>query len=72
LNLRRRKRQEKRKLHEELHNLYSLPNIRVIKPRRMRWVGCVAHIREMRNAYKIWSKTLNGRDHLEVLGIDRG
>jgi hypothetical protein len=29
-----------RKLHnEELHNLYSLPSIiRMIKPRRMRWV----------------------------------
>jgi hypothetical protein len=33
-----------RKLHnEELHNLYSLPNIiRMIKSRRMRWAGHVA------------------------------
>jgi hypothetical protein len=33
-----------RKLHnEELHNLYSLPNIiRMIKSRRMRWTGHVA------------------------------
>jgi hypothetical protein len=32
------------KLHnEELHNLYSLPNIiRMIKSRRMRWAGHVA------------------------------
>jgi hypothetical protein len=33
-----------RKLHnEELHNLYSSPSIiRIIKSRRMRWVGHVA------------------------------
>jgi hypothetical protein len=33
-----------RKLHnEELHNMYSLPNIiRMIKSRRMRWAGHVA------------------------------
>ena len=35
---------EWRKLHnEELNDLYSLPNIvRVVKSRRMRWVGHVA------------------------------
>jgi hypothetical protein len=34
------------KLHnEELHNLYSLPNIiRIIKSRRMRWAGHVARM----------------------------
>jgi hypothetical protein len=44
-----------RKLHnEELHNLYSLPStIRMIKLRRMRWVGHVAGMGEMRNAYMI-------------------
>jgi hypothetical protein len=43
-----------RRLHnEELHNLYtSLNIIRVVKLRRMRWVGHVAHI-EMRNVYTI-------------------
>jgi hypothetical protein len=39
---------------EELHNLYSLANIiRVVKQRRMRWVEHVAHMGDMRNAYKI-------------------
>jgi hypothetical protein len=44
-----------RKLHnEELHNLYSSPNIiRMIKSRRMRWAGHVARIGEKRNAYRI-------------------
>jgi hypothetical protein len=44
-----------RKLHnEELHNLYSTPNIlRMIKSRRMRWVGNVARMGETRNSYRI-------------------
>jgi hypothetical protein len=42
-----------RRLHnEELHNLYSSPNIiRKIKSRRMRWAWHVAGIGEKRNAY---------------------
>jgi hypothetical protein len=42
-----------RKLHnEELRDLYSSPSIiRIIKPRRMRWAGHVARMREKRNAY---------------------
>jgi hypothetical protein len=38
---------EWRKLHnEELHNLYSSPDIiRQIKSRRMRWAGHVAHMK---------------------------
>jgi hypothetical protein len=40
-----------RKLHnEELHNLYFPTNIiRVIKSRRLRWVGLVACIGKMKN-----------------------
>jgi hypothetical protein len=44
-----------RKLHnDELHNLYSSPNIvRVIKSRRMRWAGHVARIGEGRGVYRV-------------------
>jgi hypothetical protein len=46
---------ERRQLHnEELHNLYSSPNIiKMIKSRRMRWAGHVARMGETRNAYRI-------------------
>jgi hypothetical protein len=45
-----------RKLHngEELRDLYSSPSIiRIIKSRRMRWVGHVARMGEKRNAYRL-------------------
>jgi hypothetical protein len=46
---------ELRKLHiEELHNLYSLPNIiRLNKSRRLMWAGYEVFMGEMRNAHKI-------------------
>jgi hypothetical protein len=46
---------ELRKLHnEELHNLYSSPDIiRQIKSRRMRLAGHVARMGEERKVYKI-------------------
>jgi hypothetical protein len=46
---------EWRKLHnEELHNLYSSPNIiRQVKSRGMRWAGHVARLREERKVYKV-------------------
>jgi hypothetical protein len=52
-----------RKLHsEELHNLFSFQNvITVIKSRKMIWVGYVARMGEMRNAYKILYQNLKGR-----------
>jgi transcription termination factor 2 len=44
-----------RKLHnDELHNLYSPPNIvRVIKSRRLRWAAHVARMGEGRGVYRV-------------------
>jgi hypothetical protein len=44
-----------RKLHnDELHSLYSSPNIvRVIKSRRMRWTGHVARMGKGRGVYRV-------------------
>jgi hypothetical protein len=46
---------EWRKLHnEELHNLYSSPDIiRQVKSRGMRWAGHVARMGEKRKVYKV-------------------
>jgi hypothetical protein len=46
---------ERRKLHnEELRDLYSSSSIiRIIKPRRMRWVRHVARMGEKRNGYRL-------------------
>jgi hypothetical protein len=46
---------EWRKLHnEELHDLYSSPNIlRVIKSRSMRWAGHVARMEDERGVYRV-------------------
>ena len=46
--------EEWRQLHNELNELYSSPNIvRVIKSRRMRWVGHVAYMGERRDVYRV-------------------
>jgi len=56
---------EWRRLHnEELNDLYYLPNIvRVIKSRRMRWVGHVARMGEERGVYRVLVGKPEGRDH---------
>jgi hypothetical protein len=41
-------------LNKELRDLYSSPSIiRIMKSRRMRWVGHVAHMGEKRNSYRL-------------------
>ena len=57
---------ECRKLHnEELNDLYPSPNIfRVIKWRRMRWVGHVARMGEKRNVYSVLVRKTEGERRL--------
>jgi len=54
---------EWRKLHnEELNDLYSSPNtVRVIKSRRIRWMGHVAHMGERRGVYTVVVEKLEGK-----------
>jgi hypothetical protein len=54
---------EWRKLHsEELSDLYSLPNIvRVVKSRRMRWLGHVARMGEERGVHRVLVRKPEGK-----------
>jgi hypothetical protein len=58
-----------RKLHnEELHDLYSSPSIiRIIKSRRMRWVGHAARMGEKTTSNRIWVGKPEGKRPLERL-----
>jgi hypothetical protein len=58
---------ECRKLHnEELHILYSSPNIvRQIKSRKIKWAGNVARMREEKNVYRVLMGKPEGKRPLE-------
>jgi hypothetical protein len=59
-------------INEDIYDLYSLPNvIWVVKSRRMRRVGHIAHLRDRRGAYGFWWKNLGDRGHLDALGLYR-
>jgi hypothetical protein len=60
-----------RKLYnDELHSLYSSPNIvRVITSRRMRWAGHVARMGEGRGVTGFWLGGPKVRDHWEGLCV---
>jgi len=56
---------------EELNDLYSSLNIvRVIKSRRIRWAGHVAHMGEGRMCIGSWWGNRREGDHWGNLGID--
>jgi hypothetical protein len=62
---------EWRKLHsEELHNLYSSPDIiRQVKSRRVRWAGNVARIETREKCTRFWWESPEERDYLEDQGV---
>jgi hypothetical protein len=65
--------EEGKKLHnEELNDLYSSPIIvRVIKSRRIRWVGHVACMGKGRGVYRVLLRNLRKREHWGDPGLDR-
>jgi hypothetical protein len=57
--------------YEDLYYLYCSPNIiRVIKSRRIRWVGHVARMRRREVYTEFWWGDLRGKDRLKDLGVE--
>jgi hypothetical protein len=47
---------------EENHHIYSaVDTAQMTVSRRMRWVGCVTYMREVRNAYRVFVRRPKGR-----------
>jgi hypothetical protein len=50
---------------------YSLRNIiKVIKPRRIRYVARVTHVGDDKRVKNVWSENLKGSDRFEDLRVD--
>jgi hypothetical protein len=70
-NLRERECKKQMEIFKELHDLNLWQNkITVIKLRRMRWTGHVAHMEENRNADRVYVKNPGGKRFLQDLGVD--
>jgi hypothetical protein len=55
---------------KELHNLYSSPCIiRMVKSRKMRWAGHVAHMGRTGMLTEFWWKSQKERDNQEDLDV---
>jgi hypothetical protein len=51
-------------------NLYSPNIIRIMKSRRLRWAGHVAHMGEGEVRTRFWWRNLREEDHLDDPGVD--
>jgi len=61
----------RKRYNEKLKDLYSPPNtVQVIKSRRMRWAGHVAHMGFKRGIYRVLVAKPEGKKHLGEPGID--
>jgi hypothetical protein len=56
--------------YEELYAQYSSSNIWVIKSRKLRWAGHVAHIGDRRGTHRVLVGKPEGMKHLEDRGLD--
>jgi hypothetical protein len=61
----------KRLHNEKLHSSYISSNItRIVKSRKMRWVGHVARLEKREIHTMFWVEDLKGRDYSESLAVD--
>jgi len=60
----------KRLQHEECNDQYLSPYIRVMKSRRMKWVGHVAHTGNRKGACRVLVGRPEGNNNLKDRGVD--